>query len=276
MKIVNLCRQDYANYMFTVTKAMKAAGMNVACFKLEEHPFNYKEEASLIAIGDIQNLDYDVIQVFHSDTEFIPLVRESALKIVYHTGTKYRNGWPVFNELFTGWQSVACMPEFVKHDNPRYLGIPLDVSQYTPDYGYKGRIAHYPSHDETKGTEVIESLGVEVSREKLPHPEHLQRVNECDVYVELYSPTLYGREYGNFGTSALEAAAMGKIVVSMYSKEYEKQYGKPPIWGIEDLEELAGMSSEELERHKYVSRKWAEKHSLENTGERLKEFLTKL
>jgi hypothetical protein len=83
--------------------------------------------------------------------------------------------------------------------------------------------------------------------------------------------------------TALEAAALGKIVVTCFKnrESYEKRYGPCPIHSSNTPNELFGVVKHligtptgELIEKKRWARQWVEtQHGLKATGERLKEVL---
>ena len=101
------------------------------------------------------------------------------------------------------------------------------------------------------------------------YQNHKQRYRECDVYVELFNHAIDGRPYGSFGTTAAEAAAMGKVVVTqnLYADFYEREYGDCPLI-------LARTEPSEMMKLQEAHRQWAvNKHSFKATGERIKKIL---
>lgn len=274
MKVLNVCLDDYANYMYTNMVALRSIGIDCEAFKVIPHPFSYKHEANIASLADIKAMECDVLQVFHTGTEFMDM--NAGKRIVYHTGTKYRNGADVFDEMFKGWISVADLPELARRTD-YFISMTVDTDAIQPDYTYKGGVvAHYPSHKETKGTdEILRRVpGIICDRSNVPHMQNLKRMNECDIYVEMHAPTLFGRAHGNFSTTTLEAAALGKIVVSMCDDFYREKYCDPPIFGIEDIPDLLAADHNTLYNMKKESRKWVERyHSIPATARRIKEVV---
>jgi glycosyltransferase involved in cell wall biosynthesis len=88
-----------------------------------------------------------------------------------------------------------------------------------------------------------------------------------------------GRLYSTFGLTALEAAALGKVVITCNAKRnlYENIFGNfAPIISnsrddlIRELKNIILMNSNELSREKKKNRDWAsEYHSYESFGKRL-------
>jgi hypothetical protein len=90
-----------------------------------------------------------------------------------------------------------------------------------------------------KIVEMIGNLKAKLSKEfifkysdaKVSHPEQLQRISGCDIYIELFKPELDGKPYGCYGVTAFEAAACGKAVVTQNIRKdvYLSTYGHSPL-----------------------------------------------
>jgi hypothetical protein len=148
---------------------------------------------------------------------------------------------------------------------------------------------HCPSSAKVKGTEAIKRMmdecgaNFKAQTEILNHSESLKRMRNCEIYVELFSPEVNGKKYGHFGITAIEAAAMGKVVVTqnLSSDIYEKNCGDCPLILTKDESDfknhiywLMNMDDDELQGLQQAHRKWAvEKHSFKAMGERLKRIL---
>jgi hypothetical protein len=169
--------------------------------------------------------------------------------------------------------------------------VPLSYKRVFPDVLTVG---HWPSSTDVKGTsaivEVVDKLiaeglplnyvGVREAPDILPWNESLKRMNGCDVYVETMQPELDGKDYGEWGNSALEAASMGKLVISnsthqdVYEREFDEPLGIHVANSPEELEErlrwACSLKDEDLKKEKLKSRKWAhESHGYNATAQRL-------
>jgi hypothetical protein len=176
------------------------------------------------------------------------------------------------------------------------LSLPVDTKRLQPVY-YKGKkklsLGHFPRNTgtslKTKGYAKVVRVFTSLRKQ---YPEqftgtkfinwnlHIDRVAKCDIYVEKISEICK-----EWGVSALEAAALGKIVISQFSNRdtYEKYYGKSPVIGVETEKELrevllhiASWSVDNIYRKQEETRAWIEKyHSFEAVGKRLKDILIK-
>ena len=107
---------------------------------------------------------------------------------------------------------------------------------------------------------------------------HIDRLRSCDIYIEALKTELNGRPFGEWGNAALEAASLGKIVIthSINKDVYQREYGDNPLRianSQAELEahliELQSMTDKEIIEEKKRTRQWAEdKHSISATANR--------
>lgn len=304
MRIVLLSHSDFANYSYELCQSMKYVGLNAEAYALNHHAFGYKKQAIKTSVRDIKEQieKADLIIVCHSCGTMYDMVKEIGKRIwVIHTGTRYRQD-PEKHNL--RWNDLAekvfiCLGEFenLGAKNPIFLNMTVDINKIEPNY-YNNSVltfAHYPSNREVKGTETILRVMDKLSKEHpnqfifnyahniVKHEQQLARMRNCDVYIELCAPEQNGKPYGSFGTTALEAAAMGKIVVtSMCWKDlYECFYGELELFCANDetmlyaqLKYLINMPKSEIQTNKYISRDWVvNNHGYQATGERMKKLI---
>ena len=304
MKVVNICKDDYANFSHDNAKALRAVGVDCFDYKLKPHAFNYATESEIIkGYGAIQRLtqDADFIQVMHSDFKVLPYCSERDT-IVWHTGTRYRQMSSHCNKVFNPMvkKSVLALGEFwkMRSKNPIYCVGAVDTDAFKPFYYKEGRpiVAHYPSKPEIKGSSSIidvmedlkkryKDLDFRYSLDQVPYVDQIARVSDCDIYIEMFALNQEGKPYGSWGITALEAAAMGKIVVSndQFDSVYQEHYnGFSAIRKVSTLQELADAVeilckfSDSLKLLQEESRQWViDNHSYKATGEYiLKNILT--
>ncbi len=104
----------------------------------------------------------------------------------------------------------------------------------------------------------------------------MRMVSMCDIYVEGLSLEAYGKPFGEWGNAAVEAGALGKIVVShsLRNDLYEKNFGKCEIQVANSIDELTDtlerlvlMKEAERLEQKKKTRAWVERnHSFEAVG----------
>jgi hypothetical protein len=236
----------------------------------------------------------EVIQIMHSNVQLFYLARThnpDAKIIIYHTGTIYRNANPQLNKTFQGCKTVTDQTEFMSLGNHEYIVSPVDYEQRRLYNKGLKKIGHYPSNPEIKGTgKIMELLGESKqgfkllhSIENVSHQEQINRIGKSDIYVELFKPELNGKAYGCFGVTALEACAMGKIVVTqnLFKDVYKDAYGHCPM-SIVNTEEafmntidgLLTMNRRDFRQlQKDTFQIMRENHSFKSTGERIAKFI---
>ena len=223
--------------------------------------------------------------------------------VVNHGGSTFRIGTEAVKAAFNPYvdYSIIQCPDLLGlgAKNEVLIYYPVDTDFIQPDYEAHEKviIGHWPSSPHNKGTarivEVIERLEQDPSvkdrfryigqrtleKQTIPWPEHLGRVRGCDVIIESMQPDIDGRRFGEWGNQTLEAAAMGKAVITnMLSLDtYNREYGDCPLMVANDTAQLesqiravVGMTPDELRALKGRMRAWAvEKHSMAATAQRL-------
>lgn len=291
MKVLNLAECDYANFSHENAKALRSIGIDCEDLVKSKHPFGYATESKLASIQEMIEAmkTADVIQVMHSHPYLFELSKANgkAKIIVYHTGTRYREGHKELSILFEGYTQVSDQTEFFAiNPNLHYIVSPVEL-ELAPLVKDHLRFAHYPSNPEVKGTAKIlemmsqfkNKIDFRIGTKTVDHAQQLQRMANCDVYIELFKPELNGRPYGCFGVTALEAASMGRIVVTnnLYPEVYQKAYGRLPFT-IANTEKVfsnsvKGLINLDLQMIRDTQRQtWEimrENHSYKATGERI-------
>jgi hypothetical protein len=177
--------------------------------------------------------------------------------------------------------------------NEKWLLPAIDVKKISPCYKKVGsilKIAHYPSNASVKNTAVIcsivnkmhnslSSFEFDCNTNKVPHVENLKRMSMADVYIEHQKFKLRGCTYGEFGVTALEAAAVGSIVVTCtkLKDRYKKEYGEfmPYISNSEKdlkriIKRINNLTEKEIIQKQKKTRQWVcDNHSYEQMGKRL-------
>lgn len=299
MKVLNICKNDYANFAWDNTKALRSAGIESRCMKTVVHPFDYQEHGDVVKLQDIirELPKYDFIQFFFNIDLYrllAPHLRRKKL-VVYYASSDFRDNKNRYLATFNPvvHKSVIALGEFAGYGarNEVYVVGAVDTDKLCPN-GHKTmkpfKVAHYPSNTLVKGSETINRIAKNIknirykfSDKKVGFDEQIERMKDCDIYIELFNPTLNGNKYGSFGITALEAAALGKIVITQnLSRDiYEMNYGCCPLMLVETEEELkdklemlAGMTTAEIRFLQEKTREWVVKnHSYLATGRRIKE-----
>lgn len=245
MKILNLSQKDWARFQWDNMNALRSVGLECDSITMQRHEF-YNEQSEVVpCLGDVikRIANYDVIQFFHDNVALFDLLYPAMVGkkvITYHTSSYYRANSAYVNSHMApvAYKQVCAMPEFMAMC-PRgvYMVGAVDTDRIKPGGWIGGErpvFAHYPSNPNVKGTaKIVElmartSANFHYSTETVSYDRQLQRMNMCDVYIEMFTEfDGMGSAYGDFGITALESAAMGKVVVTNSSNHtiYEKHYG---------------------------------------------------
>jgi len=272
---------DWANLGHLLSKSLDSVGVRSKAVAFHPHSF-YKEQAEICSVKQYQEYaeDANVIVAMHS--QYSPVNMTGKRLFVFHGGTIYRNNKSRLNNHFNNRVTGTILQhyEFLENGakNEQWLLPPVDLS-IKPDYGYYDkRFAHYPRHPEVKGSSRILAVVplIDYSVEIVSYEANLERMSKCDIYIE----QLCDHEWG---LTALEAAALGKIVITTFRglKEYNKEYGECELLvaNTEDelrqrIEEIMSWSEKQILEKKQATRKWAETyHSFEAVGQRLQRIL---
>lgn len=262
MKILNVCDADWANFSYDNMIAMRSVGLECDGVRLQDHVFDYEKTLKKASIGDMKNMlaEYDVIQFFHDNIhlfrELQPYFGDKKV-IAYHTSSYYRKNFEVVNSAMNQYvyRSVNAMPEFMEKGakNEVYMVGAVDTAELAPKEWKVGpliKIAHYPSNPKVKGSAKINDLISSIdaphatytwSPKQVGYRDQLLRMADCDIYIEMFTDVDgNGMPYGNFGITALEAAAMGKLVVTNCKGiiHYMKAYGRPFFYIADDEEQF--------------------------------------
>ena len=306
VKIVNLCTNDWTNFAFDISRSLNIAGVDCKSYICNNHGFNYPIQSPVIKHSEMADFceDADIIQIFHSDISSLNSIKHLKKRtIVYHTGSGFRSEPDKLNEAFNPYIDFAfvALGELMNHGakNEVYMVGSMNTDKIQPTDFQNEQIvfAHYPSKKEVKGTETIVRLMKEIGKRnrfvfnynenkiRYNYNEQQQKMAQCHIYIELLKPELNGKKYGSFGMTGLEAAAMGKIVVTQnLSKEvYGKHYGSCPFVFVEDEKDfikkinwLLSMSMSDIKRLQEKTRQWVvDKHSFLSTGNYLNDKLHK-
>lgn len=291
--ILNICSNDYANYSHDNAKALRSIGIECLDLVLMPHRF-YQEQSTLVRIEQMieQVKRAEVVQLFHSESDLYDIIKPYARRVViYHTGTRYRENHERLNKVFAGHRTASDQTEFSVLGDHTYIVSPVELPVAPAYRTGRLKIGHYPSEPITKGTaEIIEMLKPFAGRYewlhstvRVPNSQQLERMAKCDIYIELFKPVMNGRTYGCFGVTALEAAAMGKIVVTnnLYPDVYRSAYGSCPFTTVNTPDEFHNAVDQLLRLNAKFIRDLQietaaivrENHSYEATGNRIMKFL---
>lgn len=303
MKTIFICINDWASLAAKFAKSLQVIGEDAESYCLNEHPFFYSLSSKCITLKTIREKinEADVIIYSHGDIALLnqtsDLLKGKKVAVCY-TGSAYRKIPEAFNEAFNSIVSLSLtdQTEFMclGAKNIHYIATAIDTKQIDK-FGHEIRrpftVGHFPSNAEVKGTnDILEMLSrldvpynLNYSKEIVSHDMQFKRMNQCDIYIELFKPQLNGKEYGCWGVTAFEAAAAGKVVVTQNINlpVYEEVYGTCPLVvcnsetqflnEMTNLLDSTMMFISELQTETY---NWVkENHSFEATGKYLKSLL---
>jgi len=314
--VLALCQFDWANTAYKFCQCLQTLGINVIGYKGQPHEFNYvnqlpihlelnkgiignKHPLVVFAPGMKGLVEKAKVVHFFASTFIETGVDLSNKKIIaQHGGTTYRLDPKASNEVFNPMVTATIIqyPTLLNKGakNEHLIYYPVDTNFIQPDFERKGKskliVGHFPSTCDSKGTETIvnvmdklkdkfEYIGVRKDI-RIDWLNNLERVNKCDILIETIKPELMGKEFGSWGNACLEAAALGKIVITNdnYQDIYKREYGnwfEPMIANDgEQLEqrllELYDYMDKEIFHKKQASREWVVQcHSISVTAERL-------
>jgi len=266
--------------LLVADKSLQSVGVEAKAITFHRHSFGYAEQAELCT--DDLYAEYvakaDVVIAMHS------VYKPCNKKVfVFHGGSAYRANFVRLNEFFNRIVAGTILQHWEFLDkgakNPYWLLPPADLS-IQPDYTYHGKaFAHYPRGTQ-KGTETIlrafDGIPITYSDKSVPHQENLNRMSQCDIYVEMVCQP-------EWGMTALEAAALGKIVITTFHglEDYRKRFGECELVVAntgdelkEKVKEILSWTEKEILGKKKATRKWVETlHSFEAVGRRLKAII---
>ncbi|HUU93166.1 MAG TPA: hypothetical protein VM238_18385 [Phycisphaerae bacterium] len=314
--VLVVCCADWANGAYRVKQELDSLGLDVVAFKGMPHQFAYADEVPMIP-GDwrgppafsyvprLKPYAEAARCIMFMSSQFVEMGVNLAEKkcTVWHGGSDYRMRPKQCNDLFNPYVEVTMIgaPDEMGIGAKNEVWIPLHVDTAGLDPVYERRdpkkvlVGHFPSNAGMKGTGLIcavmdklkadptvadrfEYIGLRGDA-RLSWPQHMNRVRQCDVYIDQIMPSLGGRPAGYFGTSSIEAAALGKVVMvnNLYRDQFHAEFGAAePMWTntAEELEaalrEVLSWTEAELRAKREATRDWMERiHGLKPVAERM-------
>lgn len=284
---------DYSNLIANQANALRSIGVDAVDVTLNRHELKYPTQSRVVSRQELSDLTRraEVVIIGHSCPTILNL-NKCKRYAVYHSGTRYRNNPEHFNKLFRGaFVSLSDQTEFMSLGNHRYIVSAIDPSLYQPVKRKPGKrkliVGHFPSNPEVKGTaDIIRMLEpfkndfeIRIGTNVLPYEKNLERIREVDIYIELFKPELNGKPYGCFGVTALEAAMMGRTVITQ-DLEYNTHnivYRSHPFYCATN-EIVFNGCIEHIKSHglllpEHVHTKAVERYSPQATGNLLMKYL---
>lgn len=305
--------EDWSNVGSCLARAIEATGHSALAAASRENPANYPHEDYIYGgqaeaaelIRGSRVVIFMQSQIWNQKW----LVHRAPDQMfgVFHGSGNYRHGYKRVNAVFNPHVTFSLVHT---HDflslgarNVSWLIPPVDIDFIKPRYRAGTGpvvVGHFPSKKgDKKGTSVIRSVVQRVlqgpdnrllgGKVKFNISEAFvkpwarninDRVRACDIYVESLCLRHGNRPVGEFGVAALEAAAAGKIVMTVFNGavRYETVHNHPhQIVKVSTEEELYSKlkywllaGNDEIRAKQLATRQWVEAvHSFEAVGRRL-------
>ena len=302
--ILFAANHDYACFSHNMANAYRTVRDDIVDLILHPHAFDYPSQSSVVKRSLMERTMQraDEIHIMHSDPTILQMAlmwkKESCRLIHWATGTRYRQAPDKINRLFNPYVdlTMVALTELMSlgAKDPHYIVGAIDTDTIKPERYYSDgtpQIYHLPSCTKTKGTDtildIVRSLhgdfNFEYKIDRSSYSQQLELMQKCDIYLELFAPEQDGKPYGSWGITALEAAAMGKIVFTQMNDDshYIEVYGYPPALLCYDNKltfrnDLQHLISEPflIKEHQENTRNWVvENHSYQATGKKMQEIL---
>lgn len=298
--VLMISRTDWANMGAILSKSLRSIGVESRSICFKPHELAYDECSEIVNKKQAIKLfrRYDVIQFMHSVFVDLDCALGNKNIFVFHGGSGYRK---YHRELLKFWKGAA-KAHIIQTADLLHLGArpeewllpPVDTVRIQPCYANNKKrvLMHCPSMPRVKGTEdfhkVIEKLEQsEIGKdfeyrygETTSWGNNIERISDCDIYFDACQLEIEGRPYGFWGMSALEAAALGKVVITHFNhnqEEYCKQYGKHNLKIANSMAQVEEqlikhitMDEEDFREEQRKTRRWVERnHSMKAIGARL-------
>jgi len=313
--ILFLAIDDWANTGWRFFKCAQMLGLKAMGFKGVSHPFHYPEQLvvhpelvrqnsiPIMTLGEGNELSNfvrhsSIIHFIASSCIFTGVNLDDKAVVMQHGGRAYRTRHESMNELYNQFCDAAIIqcPDLLGFGakNEKLIFYPVDTNFIRPSFDRAGKklvIGHFPSQPLEKGAdavvkvmdrlrEVTDKFEFRQADSQIIWLDGLSRMRDCDLIIDVFSAkTIAGLDYGTWGNASIEAAALGRVVVTMSLHEdvYKEEYGDCALQVantedelLETLLRFTEMSDDELLAEKMKTRQWVEeKHSMEATAMRL-------
>jgi len=307
MDVLILAIHDHANTGWRFSQCLKHIGFDYIALKGQFHPFHYPEQMPIhpaLAAVDQTQLMPVCKDLYHlaSKAKVIHYIASVVVQpgvdiyeknvVVNHGGSVYRQHHDIISKTydFVDASIIQC-PDLLGlgAKNEQWIYYPVDTDLIKPDFKTNRplKVGHFPSNPKIKGSDGIRAVAEQVKgiefiydRKRVIWGDNLKRVADCDIIIETLSLSLDGAKYGEWGNAAIEAAAMGKIVItnSLTEDKYKEEFGEKSALIIanseaelkEKLTMLSELSDNEINMLKIDMRNWVLKHhSIPATARRL-------
>lgn len=286
MKVLIVCKNDWANLAYNYQESLREVGVDAKAVKTAINRLRV-QQAEVCSIQEMKMYakSAEIIHFVHSQKPISGVVLKGKKVVVSHTGSTYRIKYKKVNAAFNPIVDLSIgmgdlYGKGAKNEHWIEAGV-TDTNLLQPVYERSDNkiiVSHFPSAPSAKGSEIIkqtlkdtgDNYKFSYDYTRVDWKTNIERVKKCDIYVERLLLTQ------GFGISALEAAALGKIVITSYAfkQKYEETHGKfgmisvtTPKQLLEEVRRISNLSDNEILEMKKKSRSWVEKyHSYEATG----------
>ena len=305
MKVLLIGIRDWAYVGYTLSKCLQT--VDIEANMLVKLPYTFRPNCGVSFYDDMAKVkryaeEADIIQFMNGQWVETGVDLSKKRVFVFYGGTNYRTNSQelcnIFNPIVE--KSIIQTGDLFSlgANNEVWLLPAVDLDILKPNYKRKSNkliIDYFPSSS-MKGPGIVDVLKklqkqfggrfeYITDTKRMSWKQHMKRVADCDVYIESCSITQkYKDNYyktGAWGIAALEAAALGNIVMASFldSEAYKNEYGQHALRVVNTLPELESelielfsLTDNELLHYKKETRLWVEKfHSLKAVGKRLKE-----
>ena len=305
MKVLLVAKNDWAYVGYTLSQCLRSVGVDadmlIGNLRKNNRPgcgIHFKNVKQIKRYAD----NADIIQFMQGQWVETGVDLSKKRVFVFYGGTNYRTNPELVCQIFNPIveKSIIQTGDLfgLGAKNEVWLLPAVDLDILKPNYKRESNkiiVGYFPSSS-MKGpgiTSVLDNLQKHfgdkfewyTTSKKMSWAEHMKRVARCDVYIESCSlkQEYKGKFYrtGAWGVSALEAAALGNIVMGslLDSEAYMSEYGDHKLRIVNTLSELGQelirifcLTDDEILRHKKETRAWIERfHSFEAVGKKLKE-----
>jgi glycosyltransferase involved in cell wall biosynthesis len=305
MKVLILALKDWANLGNILKKCLIHVGVD-ARFYTQIPTTRLKNGESIKKQEAIEfSKECDVIHFMHGLKPDIPIDLRNKKVVVLYGGSNYRQK---SKEICAEFNKIVDCSLIQTYDlfglgakNEIWFLPPVDTENIKPIYdgiNEKIIVGHYPSNPKGKGSKninrIINNIRYDApifeyryNSNRVLWEEQLERMSKVDIYIERMNLLQQGYRNkskwyrtGVWGMTALEAAALGKIVITNFygEEQYIKEYGKCALQvanSEKDMEKilikLLSMSHDDLLKLKMKTRKWVETfHSFDVVGNKLR------
>ena len=294
--------RDYSNLGYALEQCLRKVGVDALALATRRTVTVKPACAKIVNVDEMRNYakEAKIIIFLHSVYTDLDIKKNQKI-LVWHTGTRFRQHSKDINKIFNPIVTASLCGRDVfglGAKNEKNILATVDTDMLKPNYKRANEnkiiIAHYPTGN--KGIDVIKKCIEEVnkssfkdkfifkySKKIVNSKAHMERVSKCDIYIEDIKEKQGDQLLSVYGISAIEAAALGKIVITrfLFLEEYEKKYGKcglqianTPNELTQQIKRIISLSDDDLLKLKIQSREWAVRyHSYKAVGESMLKLL---